>query len=231
MSSAPGISLSSTTRSRRLEHLGKPFVIGALGGLAVLAVAGVGWRLSSYPFGYFTRDPAATTHQAPYLGMVSFFGLFAWAVAATALLCGGYVASLRGASDRRTALFTGAGVVVYLLFDDAFQLHEYFYPQYLHVPDTVVELAYVAAVVLLAVRGRRFLASTNLTLLLAAGGFLALSIGLDVLIASERVIAVEDGSKLIGIFLLAAYGVDTALAESRLTFRQFGLSGGDPARG
>lgn len=213
--------------SPRRFTLREPFAIGAVGALAVLGVAAVGWRVSHYSFGYFTRDPAAITHQAPYMGMVSFFGLFAWAAGATALVSGGYVASLRGALDRRNALFLSAAGVVYLLLDDTFQFHEYVYPRYLHVPDSVIELAYVSATVLAAAKGRSFFASTNVRLLVAAGAFLAVSVGLDVLFASERVIGLEDGSKLIGIFLLAAYCVDTALAESRRTFgRLRGPAGG-----
>jgi len=140
MSSLQEISLSRTASPRRLA-LGEPFAIAALAALAVLAVAAVGWRVSRYPFGYFTRDPAALTHQAPYMGMVSFFGLFAWAAGATALVLGGYLASLRGALDRRKALFLAAAAVVYLLLDDSFQFHEYVYPRYLHLPDSVIELA------------------------------------------------------------------------------------------
>jgi hypothetical protein len=53
------------------------------------------------------------------------------------------------------------------------------------------------------------------------------SIALDILVASERTIALEDGTKLIGIFVLTAYCVDTALAESRRTFDTLGNSSGD----
>lgn len=215
MSALPETSFSGP--ARRL--LGQPFPIAVLAALTVLGVTTVGWLASHHPFGYFTRDPAAITNQAPYLGMVSFFGLFAWAAGATALVCGGYLASLRGALDRRNALFLAAAALVYLLLDDSFQFHEYVYLHYFHLPDSVVELAYIVVVVAAVVKGRRFLASTNLRLLVTAGIFFAISIGLDVVIPSERVIALEDGAKLIGIFTLAAYCVDTALAESRRTFR------------
>jgi len=231
MSSLQEISSSRAAIPRRLAPLGEPFAIAALAALAVLAVAAVGWRVSHYPFGYFTRDPAALTHQAPYMGMVSFFGLFAWAAGATALVLAGYLASLRGAFDRRKALFLSAAAIVYLLLDDSFQFHEYVYPRYLHVPDSVIELAYVAAVVFAAVKGRSFLASTNVRLLLAAGVFLAVSVGLDVVLTSDRTIAFEDGAKLIGIFVLAAYCVDTALAEIRRTFGRLTERAVDTSRG
>jgi hypothetical protein len=210
--------LSGSARRHGLTLLGRPLLVATVAALAVLGVATLGWLATRHPFGYFTRDPAASTQQPPYVGMVSFFGLFAWAAGATALVCAGYVASLRGALERRNALYVGAATVIYLLFDDSFEFHEYVYPRYLHLPDSVTEFAYVLVVVVAVVKGRRFLASTNLRLLTAAGIFLAVSIGFDVLIESERVLALEDGSKLIGIFILAAYCVDTALAESRRTF-------------
>lgn len=220
MASAPEISLVHRTSHRRLGLFGQPYAIAALAAFVVLGVAAVGWRVSHHGFGYFTRDPDALAHQPPYMGMVSFFGLFAWAAGATALACAGYVASLRGAMYRRNALFLAAAAVAYLMLDDSFQFHEYVFPRYFHLPDSVVQTAYVVAVVFAVVKGRRFILSTNVRLLVAAGVFLAMSIGVDVVISSERTIGLEDGSKLLGIYLLAAYCVETALAESRATFRQ-----------
>jgi hypothetical protein len=198
--------------------VGRPTAIAVLSALAVLGVAVVGWLASHHSFGYFTRDPAASTRQAPYMGMLSFFGLFAWAASATALVSAGYVASLRGALGRRNTLFLMAAAVVYLLFDDAFELHDYVYPTYLHLSDSVVQPVYAIVTVVAVVKGRRFLASTNFRLLVTAGIFFAVSIAVDILAASERMIALEDGAKLIGIFAFTAYCVDTALAESRRTF-------------
>ena len=195
-------------------------MIAALAALAVLGVAGIGWLVSDHSFGYFTRDAAQITRQAPYMSMVGVVGLFGWAAGATALVCGGYVASLRGAVDRRNALFLSAAVVVYLLLDDAFEIHDYWLPQYLHLNDSVFELGYVVLTILAVVKGRTFIASTNVRLLVAAGIFFAISVALDVLITGERVVWLEDGAKLIGIFVLAAYCLDTAFAESRQTFRQ-----------
>jgi hypothetical protein len=222
--SMPGkIPSSGTEAARSLGLIGKPFAIATLAALAVLGVAAIGERASHYSFGYFTRDPAAITHQAPYMGMVSFFGLFGWAVGSTALVFGGYAASLRGARDRRTALFLTAAALVYFLLDDSFEFHEDVFPRYLHLrPDSVTQAVYVAVTVVAVVKYRRFLADTNMPMLIGAGVFFAISIGFDILIPSERAVALEDGAKLIGIFVLAAYCVDAALAESRLTFSDVG---------
>jgi hypothetical protein len=219
--------VGSRASDRTLDLVGRPLAIAVLSALAVLGVAVAGWLATSHTFGYFTRDPAASTRQAPYMGMVSFFGLFAWSAGATALVCGGYVASLRGALGRRNTLLLMAAAVVYLLFDDAFEFHDYIYPNYLHLPDSVVQPVYAVVTLVAVIKGRRFLASTNFRLLVTAGVFFAVSIALDILVASERTIALEDGAKLIGIFILAAYCVDTALAESRWTFNTLRNSSGD----
>jgi hypothetical protein len=219
MSSLREIS-SSGAGGRREFEFGRPFAIATLAGLAILGVAGIGWLATNRSFGYFTRDPAAITREAPYIGLVSFVGLFAWVAGATALVCAGYVASLRGARDRRNALFLVAAAVVYLLLDDAFEFHEYYFPRYIHLSDSVLELGYVVGAVVAVVKGRDFFSSTNVRLLAAAGIFFATSITLDAVIDGERLVALEDGAKLIGIFLLAVYCLDTALLESRLTFRE-----------
>jgi hypothetical protein len=220
MSTSQEISSGGKDSRRRFEPLGRPLVLAALAALAVLGVAVAGWLGTSRPFDYFTRDPAAISREAPYIGLVSFAGLVAWAAGATALVCAGYLASLRGAVERRNALYVIATAVVYLLFDDAFEFHEYVYPHYLHVQDDVTQPVYVVVALLAVAKGRSFFASTNFPLLVISGIFFAISIGLDVAVHGEKLDALEDGAKLIGIFVLAAYCLDTAFAEGRRTFRE-----------
>jgi hypothetical protein len=206
---------SSADGRRRFEHLGRPLAAAGLAALAVLGIATLGWLATSRSFGYFTRDPAAITREAPYIGIVSFAGLFAWAAGAAGLVCAGYLASLRGALERRNALYFTAAAVVYLLLDDAFEFHEYVYPHYVHVQDSVTQPVYVVVVLLAVALGRSFFASTNFPLLVVSGIFFAISIGLDIAVHGEQLDALEDGAKLMGIFVLAAYCFDTAFAEGR----------------
>jgi hypothetical protein len=220
MSAFQEIPSSGTDVRRRSEPLGPPLAIAALTALAVLGVAGIGWLATNRSFGYFTRDPAEITHQASYMGLVSVFGLFAWAVGATALVCAGYLASLRGALERRNALYLTAAAAVYLLLDDAFRFHEYVYPHYVHVQEDVPQLVYAVVAVAAVAKARSFFASTNFGLLVISGVFFAISMGLDIAIHGERLDVLEDGAKLIGVFVLAVYCLDTALAESRRTLRE-----------
>jgi hypothetical protein len=186
---------------------------------SVLGVVAVGRLASHHSVGYFTRDPAAITNQAAYLGLVTFFGLFGWSAAATALVFAGFIAATRRADRERNACLIGAAAVAYLMLDDAFQFHEYVYPRALGIGDAPVEAVYVLATVALLYLGRDFLGGTNYRLLVVAGIFFAASVGLDEIITSERVIGIEDGAKLIGIYILAAYCFDTALLELRTLMR------------
>jgi len=193
-----------------------PLAVALLASAGVLAVATIGWLGSQHHgYAYFTRDPAAIQGIAPYAGLVSFFGLFGWSVAATALAFGGFSASLRGDRSRRRAQYVGAGAIGYLLLDDTFQLHENIYPRLLGPSDVITQLAYVALALFLVFKGRRFIAATHYGLLVTAAVFFALSVALDTTAPGDRTTGFEDSAKLIGIFMLAAYCVDTALIEVR----------------
>jgi hypothetical protein len=188
--------------------------VALLAAAVVLVVATIGWLGSEHHgYAYFTRDPAAIAGVAPYAGLESFFGLFGWSVAATALAFGGFAASLRGDRYCRTAQYVGAGAIGYLLLDDTFQLHENIYPRFLGISDAIAEPAYMLVVLVLVLKGRRFIGATHYGLLVTAGVFFAFSVAVDLSGAGDRTIAFEDGAKLIGIFTLAAYCVDTALTE------------------
>lgn len=199
------------------RFFGSPLRTAIVLAVAILGVTALGRLASTHSLGYFTRDPAAITDQAAYMGMVSFFGLFGWCAAATSLFFGGMFASIRGAGRDRTAFFIGALAIVYLMFDDAFQFHEYVYPRALGIHDNVVEAVYVLLALAVLYRGRSFLGATNWGVLAAAGVFFAISVVLDEVITSENVIGFEDSAKLIGILLLAAYSFDSALTEIRRT--------------
>ena len=217
------------SRRRSKARIGRlavstPLAVALLASAGVLAVATIGWLGSDHHgYAYFTRDPAAIQGIAPYAGLVSFFGLFGWSVAATALAFGGFSASLRGDRYRRTAQYVGAGTIGYLLLDDTFQLHENIYGRFHRLSDVITEMAYVALAVFLVLKGRRFIAATHYELLVTAGVFFGFSVALDTTVPGDRTIGFEDGAKLIGIFTLAAYCVDTALTEvRRLTSRAAG---------
>ena len=222
-------SLAGTGRGGAATRLlGSPLRVAILVGIAILAVTAAGKLSSTHSLGYFTRDPAAITDEAAYMGMVSFFGLFGWCAAATSLFFGGYLASLRGAMRDRTAFFVGAVAVVYLMLDDAFQFHEYVYPRALGVHDKIVEAVYVVVAIVLLYRGRAFVSVTNWRLLVVAGVFFAISVGLDEVITSDRVIGFEDSAKLIGILLLAAYAFEAAMAEVGRAISARTASSGEP---
>jgi hypothetical protein len=179
----------------------------------VFCLTAVGTVASHHSLGYFTRDPAAITHQPGYVGMVTLFGLFGWCTAATALVFSGYLAALRNAVSQRNAFLVGAAAVVYLMFDDAFQFHDYVYPRIFGGDDRVIEAGYVCVVLVLVYLGRAIIVGTKWHLLVAAGVFFSVSVGLDMAVTTERAVGIEDGAKFLGILLLGAYCFETAVTE------------------
>ncbi len=198
------------------QPVARPLPVALAAAALVLGTTVVGRSATHHSFGYFTRDPAAVTGEHVYLGMVSVFGLFGWCVAAVCLAAAGRLATLRGAATRRIPLAVGAIAVAYLLFDDAFQLHDGLYPS-LGVSDHVTEPIYVLVTGVLLYRGRRFLEETDWRLLVIAGCFFAVSVTSDVITDNLRLVILEDGAKLCGILTLAAYGAQTLLDEARLS--------------
>jgi hypothetical protein len=188
-------------------------------GIALAAAAGILGlttiaRFATHAsFGYFTRDPAQVTHEHAYLGFVSFFGLFGWCIAATSLGFAAFFARLRGARERQLALTVGALALAYLLADDAFLLHDGIYLG-LGLSDHVTEPLYVLVTAFLLLKGRTVLRATNWHLLACSGAFFAASIAFDVATDKLRYVGFEDGFKLTGILVLAAYCVDTAVSEA-----------------
>jgi hypothetical protein len=198
----------------RAARIASPLRVALGAAAVVLGVTTVARFATHHSFGYFTRDPAQVTHAHAYLGFVSYFGLFGWCVGATSLAFGAFLAHLRGARDRQLAFTVGALALAYLLADDAFLLHDGIYVG-LGLSDHLTEPLYVLVTAFLLVKGRAVVRETNWWLLVCAGAFFAASIAFDLATDDLRYVIFEDGFKLTGILVLAAYCVDTAVSEAR----------------
>ena len=167
------------------------------------------------------RDPAGQMGD-PFLGAISQMGVLGWAAAAS--VCIFTRAALRyDSSEAEPSRFLlGMGVLTGVLcLDDLYLIHERIGPQYLGLPEEVLFGAYGLGAAALLLRFRRTLWHTDVYLLSAAFLAFAVSIVVDVtefvlLFATitEQVL-IEDGAKLIGIFLWAAYLIRTAAETVR----------------
>lgn len=146
-----------------------------------------------------------------YYGIISTLGVFGW-IAAAALSASAAIILWRLYRQTETVLFAGFAAFFSLAlgFDDAFLFHENIAPKF-GVPQTAVLAAYLVLAGVYCLLGRRIILKSDLFLFLSAGFFLALSMGLDVILHSTESTTVfaEDGAKFIGISCWFAYHFKT----------------------
>jgi hypothetical protein len=156
------------------------------------------------PFAYFSRDPASTLDASAYVGVISHVGvLLAWGAAAAALLAGAFVARARGRPDA-LPLFAVGAATGYLALDDLFLLHENVYPE-LGIRQEVVLVAYGLAAIAFLWWYRELFRAHEWPLLALAVVLLGASLALDLRLGDVHWL--EDGLKLVGLALWAAYVV------------------------
>jgi hypothetical protein len=185
----------------RIRHIGLVSLLGALS--AVIAV----YALSVYarvPPTDLTGDPLAVVHAKYYIGILSNLGVMLWSAATGACFLG---AALSRRSNRPAALFlaSSAMVCLYLMLDDALQLHEIVFPRFLHTSERAVYLVYVIVVAAYIVCFLRWILVTDYILLAIAIVFLGLA-----LVVGETTFAVigafaRDSLKFCGIVFWSAY--------------------------
>lgn len=180
-----------------------------LGGIVLLRV------VYGIPMALFTRDAAQITGSAPFIGALSNLGILLWCTAAATALFAAALAGRRdGNGEAIGFLRAGAALTVLLLFDDLFLLHDVVFPDYLHVSQLLVYVAYALAAAGFLLRFRRhILARTDYPLLAIALAGFALSIGMD--LVDEHILIpgtyiLEDGFKFLGIVGWCGYFVRSA---------------------
>jgi len=186
---------------------------GLLVGIVVLRlVAGV-------PMAEFTRDPAQTLGQTPFIGAISDLGILLWAAAATAcLLAGGLLGPRHRARGYPGFLFLAGALTVALMLDDLFLFHDVVFPEYLGVSEHVLYAFYGLAAVSLLVEYRRLIAQSDYPLLLLALGLFGISLVMDFVsdyVLLPGMFMLEDGPKFLGIVAWAGYFIRTSALALR----------------
>ncbi len=185
-----------------------------LGGLFWLGLMLLLHVQSLFPIGDLTRDPAAIAHHPPFFGALSNLGILLWsASAAMCFLSAALLNIIAPASDARLFFLVFAVLSTVLCLDDTFLLHESILPNRLpvvRIPEDVVVLSYVVALLGAIVRVRRLILSTPVWLLGVSLGLFAIAAGLDYVLPSGHIsedgfFLIEDGFKLLGIFGWLAY--------------------------
>lgn len=181
-----------------------------LSGLAFAAVTMTATLLlylaAGIPVAHLLKDPGALRPGPWYLGAVSYVGILLWCAAATVCLFARKLVRDAERAELRRFLLGSALLTSLLGLDDLFMLHDSVAPEYFGVSEKLVVLAYGLAAVAYVVRFRRTVLRTEYFLLLLAGGFFALSVGIDALdVDDSRFLLVEDGAKLAGITAWLSY--------------------------
>ena len=201
---------------------GRPYrVIAAiyLPAFAVLAFCYAFSDPAGIPFPDFFRDPTVTLGGHPLTGMLSHVGVLVWMAAAGICLFTGAVTYGRPADRSSTDFFLWAGVFSgVLLLDDLFLFHDDLATSYLGLDEKIVVGAYGVAAIVFIYQFRKRILDSDYLLLLVAGSFFGVSLGIDFLLAgwnSSLRIAFEDGCKLFGIVSWSAYFIQQCFREIR----------------
>jgi len=176
---------------------------------AVLALAAIALvrKHTGIPLRYFMEDPASITHTPFYTGIFSNIGIVLWcASAAICFFCSAILFKGRGDKNQRTFFLCSGLMISVLLLDDLFMLHERILPDYLAVPQNLVQASYGLMALLYLRRFWRILFSAEHLILFTAFGCLGFSAFCDVI--PFRVpghLLFEEGSKLLGIASFLIY--------------------------
>lgn len=182
--------------------------------VTLLGFFGVAGAVIEVPFKVFTKEIAEQFDAASYTGALAHITWFLWVVAGTAGVLAAEVLRRRGVHDRRVPFFLGtSALTALLLLDDFAMLHEQWLPK-AGMPEEALYLAFAAGLVVLLIWFRPQFVHGGVLLAVLAGAFWAASLGMDVVQEQWEIHAhaVEDGAKLVGTALWAAFMVWSSLA-------------------
>ncbi|CAA9358267.1 MAG: hypothetical protein AVDCRST_MAG68-4154 [uncultured Gemmatimonadetes bacterium] len=200
------IAISGHERRERLRAALRVLLGGLVFAAAVMCGTAGLYLAAGIPVAHLLKDPGALRPGPWYLGAVSYVGILLWCAAATVCLFTRGLLREPGHAELRRFLLGSALLSALLGLDDLFMLHDQVAPDYFGVSEKVIVLAYGAAALGYVVRFREMVERSPYFLLLVAGGFFALSVGVDAMDLDDgRILMVEDGAKLAGITAWLSY--------------------------
>jgi hypothetical protein len=175
----------------------------------------VGLALAGVDVIRLTGDPATSADFGVSTGFFSTLGLLCWATGAGA--CGVAAVVLQGQDDQRFRFFVAtAALIAILTFDDAFLLHERIAPDKLGIPQPLIYFSLAGLAVGWAVWFRDELVDSDVPVLICCAVAFGTSLFLDLIEAGEvaegKVVGLEDGLKLVGIFAFTVWCFSKARA-------------------
>lgn len=189
-------------------------------------------ELTSISVYELVSDPHEVGRIAPYVGIVSNVGLLFFCCTATTCLFTSYLINTNNKQDKKWRLFFQCSgyLLLLLLIDDAFQIHENFSTLLFGVDANIgvinKKLQNILETIVFGLYGflfcfygfyfKKLICRTKTLLLIIAFGFLGMSILVDVLPEDLKGhFILEEGFKLLGIVSLMAYYIKVCYQKAK----------------
>lgn len=229
--STKSITLSVNLSSRQIISLAKIYIPACLFIFSI-------WLLTEntkIPLYELVADPAEVGNLAPYTGLVSTLGILLWCGSVSICFFSAYLLKISQKSNFKWQVFFlfSAYIMLWLLIDDLFQLHENFSTLLFgaeaniaqtnrplqHLLETIVFGIYGSLFTLYIFYFRKLIYQTDLLVLILALLFFAISVVIDVLFEGMKGdFILEEGFKLLGIISLLTYYIRACYQKVKQLF-------------
>ncbi len=163
--------------------------------------------------GYFTRDPATTTKQTPFLGVLSNLSVMLWGVSAVLAFVSFLLMREKAELQRLARFFLYLSMLSFvLMFDDLLQIHERLIPIFMGISEKLVLLAYAVYLLITLITHRKDIRESEFSILFIVLFFFVASIVVEKNDVPWPYL-VEDALKFFGIGFWALYFAVTTLKK------------------
>lgn len=164
-----------------------------------------------------TRDYSGVYHLEPYVGLISYLGIFFWITALALSWFAWRILDGVEGKERESLFFWWSGLITLILaIDDLFQLHEIIVPEYLGWPERSFYFMYLILLSIYTIKFHRILLNQHVLIISLAYFFFAVSMTFDVLFEMIPFgTYFEDCFKFSGIVLWAYYFIRFVNTEIR----------------
>ncbi len=181
--------------------------------LSLIAFAGATGRVS---IPLLTTDVSGIANIHPLFGALSSLGILLWCVAAAVSFFAAVVLQTIHRSEHFGFLLYSALLSAYLMLDDLFLIHEDLAARYFGIDEKIIFLLLGLSVLVYLIIYRETILSSKYIFLGMALGFLAMSVGIDIILEpwlteiGDWLYFYEDGAKWLGITCWCSYHVHTS---------------------
>ncbi len=162
-----------------------------------------------------TRDYSGVYHHEPWVGLISYLGIFIWCAALAVCGFSWRILSRVERKKEYSVFFFWSGLITLILtLDDQFMLHEIVLPEYAGISEIFFYLFYLIIMTLYSFKFLTILLNQNVALIFLTYLFFAVSITFDLFFEGVPFDTyIEDSVKFTGITLWAIYFIKSAYEQ------------------